>query len=394
MDTEKRETAFAEQFLELLDANLKPKVAFEKIKKMGYTKTRSTMYRHIASVRRTGHALSLVKKDGSHSLFNCHQMSIVNSWISDQNTNNRPIGYYDVQKFIYDTFSIEVCKMTAGNVLHRLGHTLKTCQSKTSGFKKTNAALKEEYMAFITKMKNENRFFCHSSEIRSIDVTYTKKPPAAITTFSPKGGCKQRADSKTNLYTNAIVTMVSGDGHNHTPCLLFTHDPKMAKEQKKTGRGKRVRSEFEEALKEYNISEDRIIYVKSEKNYFAESPDVYEQFLKHYEMKKKIPQTALILHDGGKAFKRRKTSIFDNLGFTNHVTYPTDVHQFLSPNDNKLHGCKSTWYGKYYKFKNEVSSALCLMNLIDLDTLNNSKTYFKNNLFNVKKSDLDNIIGV
>jgi hypothetical protein len=250
--------------------------------------------------------------------------------------------------------------------------------------------LKTEYWEFITTMKKENRFVREPAEIRSIDVTYTKKPPTRITTFSPKGGCKQRADSETNLYTNAIVTMVSGDGLNHTPCLLFTYDPKMAKEQKKTERGKRVRTEFEEALKEYDITEDRIIYVKSDKNYFAESPDVYEHFLKHYQ----IPQNALILHDGGKAFKRKKTSIFDNFGFTNHVTYPTDVHQFLSPNDNKLHGCKSTWYGEYYTFKNEVSSSLRLMNLIDLDTVKNSQTYFRENLFKVKKSDLDKIIGV
>jgi hypothetical protein len=132
--------------------------------------------------------------------------------------------------------------------------------------------------------------------------------------------------------------MVSDDGLNYPSCLLFTHDPKMAKEQKKTDRGKRVRSEFEEALERYNNAEDRIIYKKSNKNYFAESPAVFEHFLKHYP----IPKNAHILHDGGKAFKRQKTSIFDNLGFKNHVAYPTDVHQFLSQNDNKLHGCKST----------------------------------------------------
>jgi hypothetical protein len=64
MDRERRETALVEQYLEL---NLKSKDAFEIIKKMGYTKTQRTMNRHIASVRSTGHALSLVKKDGSHS---------------------------------------------------------------------------------------------------------------------------------------------------------------------------------------------------------------------------------------------------------------------------------------------------------------------------------------
>ena len=133
-----------------------------------------------------------------------------------------------------------------------------------------------------------------------------------------------------------------------------------------------------------------LFYEKSDKYYFAESPAVYEHFLNHYQ----IPKNALILRDGGKPFKRQKTSVFDNLGFKNHVAYPIDVHQFLSPNDNKLHGCKSTWYGEYYKFKNEVSSALRLMNLIDLDTVKNSQTYFRKNLINVKKSDLDEIIGV
>lgn len=63
--------------------------------------------------------------------------------------------------------------------------------------------------------------------------------------------------------------MISGDGLNRTPCILFTYDPKMAKEQKKTGRGKRIRTEFDEALEKYNIKEDRIIYVKGKKKLFG-----------------------------------------------------------------------------------------------------------------------------
>jgi hypothetical protein len=175
MDREKRETAFAEQYLKFLDSNLKPKVAFEIMQKMGYTGTRSTMNRHIASLRRTGHALSLVKKDSSHSSLNDHQMSIVNSWISDQNTNNRPIGYSDVQKFIYDTFSIEVCTKTAGNILHRLGHTQNTCQSKTSGFKKPNAELKnkkEERMKDPATLLENNIVEDNSTDEDSMDDNY------------------------------------------------------------------------------------------------------------------------------------------------------------------------------------------------------------------------------
>jgi hypothetical protein len=86
--------------------------------------------------------------------------------------------------------------------------------------------------------------------------------------------------------------------------------------------------------------------------------------------------------------------MFDNLGFKNNVAYPTDVQQFLSPNDNKLHRCKSIRYEEYYRFDNAVSSSLRLVNLIDLYTVKNSKWYFAKNLFNVKKSNLDEIIGV
>ncbi len=60
------------------------------------------------------------------------------------------------------------------------------------------------------------------------------------------------------------------------------------------------------------------------KTYFAESPEVYEQFLTRY---------ALILHDGFHACKRQKTAIFDNLGLKTHVEYPINVHQFLTPTD-------------------------------------------------------------
>ena len=100
------------------------------------------------------------------------------------------------------------------------------------------------------------------------------------------------------------------------------------------------------------------------------------------------------MHDGGNAYKRGKTSILETLGFKDHVSYPSDVHQWLSPNDNKLHGCKAIWHEEYYKFESGVSASIRLMSLIDLETEKNAKTYFRNNLFNVKKSDLDEVIGV
>jgi len=81
------------------------------------------------------------------------------------------------------------------------------------------------------------------------------------------------------------------------------------------------------------------------------------------------------------------------LGFEEHVTYPADVHQYLSPNDNKLHGCKAKWYQGYYEEEGEVEHSLRLMKLLDEETVANSKRYFDNNLIKVKKSDLDAMLG-
>lgn len=389
MNKEKVETEFTRLYLALKKENPKTNLAFRSLQNMGFKKTQRTMDLHIKKFNATGHALNTVKRNSKKSKLNDDQMNQIDQWIKLQNSNNSPIQLLDIKKQIFTLFKVELCKKTVGNIVKRLNHTQKTCQTKTPGFQKTNDELKTEYWNFIIQMRKENKFYRAPKEIRSIDVTYTKKPAINITTFSSKGGSKQRAKYKVNNYTNAIVTMISGDGINHTPCLLYTHDPKFNPEQKNTARGKRIREELDEALVKYNINKNRIIYKKSDKNYYAESPDVYEDFLNHYD----IPKDFLILHDNGNAYKRAKVSIFDSNGFKNHVAYPTDVHQWLSPNDNKLHGCKSTWYQEYYKFENDVSPSLRLMELIDLETVKNSKRYFQNNLFQVKKSDLDEIIG-
>ena len=145
--------------------------------------------------------------------------------------------------------------------MRRLGHNQKTCITKTAGFTKPNDQLKQEYMEFITKMKKENRFYLHPSVVHSIDVNYSNRPKTGVTTFSSVQGGKEKADSKTPLYTNAIVTIISDDGIHRTHWMLFTRDPKMAKEQKDADRGKLVRSEFEEASKKYNITEDIVFFM-------------------------------------------------------------------------------------------------------------------------------------
>ena len=42
--------------------------------------------------------------------------------------------------------------------------------------------------------------------------------------------------------------------------------------------------------------------------------------------------------------KRKKNKRFEEIGFTKRRIFPSAVHQYLSPNDNRFHGIvKSKW---------------------------------------------------
>jgi hypothetical protein len=189
MDVIERETKFAVQYLKNKQLKMKASESFRSLKEMGYTGSLRTLQRHIVEFNATNHALKVVKKDHNHPALNNEQIKKVDEWILVKNSENSPIGRNDLQKFILDTFNVSITTRTAGNIFKRLKKTIHTCQTKTSGYIKPNTELKTEYMGFISKMKKENKFYRHPSEIHSIDVTYSKKPPTKITTYSPKGTC-------------------------------------------------------------------------------------------------------------------------------------------------------------------------------------------------------------
>ena len=206
------------------------------------------------------------------------------------------------------------------------------------------------------------------------------------TTYSPIGSGKQRSRLKPWPYTDVIVTMCSADSINHTPCIVITHNPAL---NPKHG-WKRVRAETKALAFRYGIDSSRVIYIPSTKRYPGEKPFMYERFIKRYMDTGAIPPDALILRDNGNAFTPKKLcgdSIFAKFELED-FPYPAAVHQYLSPNDNKLHGCKAQWYRDYHKYESGVEATFALMRLIDEGQRNCGK-YFRHNILEVNESDLD-----
>jgi len=393
VNSEEKYTEFVNIYNGLLSGGMKTASAFESLQRMGYDKSQSILNRHKRTVAATGHALVVVKRAGARPKLNDDQIEEMHEWILDQNCQNLPFGLREFQKQTLELCGVQLHMSTCCKVLCALGHSRKLCQTKTPGFKKTNDLLRAEYWAFIVEMKRLNLFAVPTSEIFSIDATYTRRPPMQVTTYSPVGGGKQKSANSAKLHTNIIITGIWANGVNKTPCLMWTMDPRFRPVNKNTTRGRAIDDALTEALEYYNISRDRIFYIESSKHLVGESPDLYEAFVEFYRKRGTMKKTDLILHDGGNAFKRANVSIFDAKGYTNHVTYPAEVHQYLSPNDNNLHGCKAKWYADYAGIKDSICSSLHLMELIDLDTVKNSKKYFQNNLLKVKQSGLVGIIG-
>ena len=79
-----------------------------------------------------------------------------------------------------------------------------------------------------------------------------------------------------------------------------------------------------------------------------------------------IEKDCTVLSDNGNAFKDDGVDIFDALGFKLHRSFPAAVHQYLSPNDNRLHGAaKKAWIEAMVDFSDDVLAWCYLTNHLD-----------------------------
>jgi hypothetical protein len=152
---------------------------------------------------------------------------------------------------------------------------------------------------------------------------------------------------------------------------------------------------LDRCLEYYDIEHDRIEYVGKpvgEKGvYTSECADLVRRFFDKYE----VPKGCTVLSDNGNSFKEDGKDIFYGLGFEHHYCYPAPVHQYLSPNDNRLHGAaKKAWRESGVDFSDDVLASCYFLNLLDWCHKDVS-TYFDHNLqFQQQAPTLANIEAI
>ena len=150
-----------------------------------------------------------------------------------------------------------------------------------------------------------------------------------------------------------------------------------------------VRDHLQKCLLQYEIDSDQIIYVgtaKSEKRvYVPESAELLRLFFENLE----IPDGCVVFSDNGHSFFDEGNDVLLELGFAKHVQYPAAVHQYISPNDNRLHGAaKIKWRNVRIDYSDDVTACCSLLHFLN-ESISEVPTWFDSNMqLGTKTTDL------
>lgn len=198
-------------------------------------------------------------------------------------------------------------------------------------------------------------------------------------------------------YTNCIVTLIWADGVMRTPPIMFTYNPKLLKAtdlwivRRKEGRQCKLTKQrrenldvFERTMQEFSLQPWQVqaLYTKNE-TYVRETPQLLREAFhlwKKYASEPLEFDQILLFSDCGRCFTEGGVSLFPQLGVDHWRQYPPAVHQFLSPNDNSLHGAaKAKWRADPSYEDSDVRGPLNLLRALTYTKAESIESWFVEN---------------
>jgi transposase len=352
-------TAFARLYL-AWKARGQPKSEFLTfLSGAGYDVPLRTLDEWVANVRSQGSATSPSKASGRPQALSQDAVRLLVGFVLDRNEANVEVHLDTAQAFVRDQLNVDITQQSISNYLRGEGFSSKVTQHKTAGFKLDTASLCRLALDWLrsTPLNVSRPALC------SIDFAFSGHRRDLRSSWSPVGGAQPKSGMAVSTYTNCIITCVWADGKNRTPAMLFTYDQRFRRDRSPTGRRTAEVAYLDECLTRYKIDAQRIVYVGEEKGenrkFVPESADLVRRFFQTYG----VGRGCTVLSDNGNAFKDDGADIFDAFGVAQHLCYPAAVHQYLSPNDNRLHGAAKK--ASPVDFSDDVLACCSLLNLLD-----------------------------
>ncbi len=329
----------------------------------------------------TGHALSLSKNTGANRILSTQEQQILNGFVYHQNDHFIKVGPKDYRNFVKCNMCKSITKRTALNYLHRAGFSCRLVSKRSHAVFIDADTLINLYWEWIISCRQNHIFTLNRFPIASIDFTYTSHRAERDFTFVEKGSTQPKIQKKISKFTNCLLTCIWSDGINHTPCVMYTYNQDFCLDAPITEQQRHKQKRLLELLDYYGIAKHRVKLLtdtgKKSAVYVRESSSLVIDFFNHY----KVPKFTTILSDERNCYFKEKKSILENIGFQKHISYPSCIHQWISPNDNRVHATsKASWRRIVEDFDDDVNSSLFLMHCIDMDTTTNSKKYWEDNM--------------
>lgn len=352
--------------------------------------SKASLDRWVHSHLTTGQVFAVATARGSAPLLDSEQREIAAGWVLSQNEANQTVSLASFVDFCASVLGVELGQTTVHDYLHALGFSSKVSQVKSRGYTIDVETLSR---MMIQWKRARARAGDLKGLVASVDFTFTGHRTDRRVSYAPVGGAQPKSHGASSQFTNAIVTVVWSDGVNRTPPALFTFNGKFRLDRVGRPAWAREREALVAALARYRLEAGRVIYVGAEQNekhtYASESADLLRQFFGRYP----IPEGVVVFSDNGAAFFPEGQSALEPLGFAKHVAYPAPVHQYLSPNDNRLHGTSKTrWRSSRVDFKNDVEASLMLLHYLDEDIQQYGATWFKRNILDLTAQSAGELI--
>ena len=136
-------------------------------------------------------------------------------------------------------------------------------------------------------------------------------------------------------------------------------------------------SHLHREFKRKTIDPSRVHYigngVKDSKTYVSEVENLsrcLRLYFDYWTNVRDFLSDCVIFSDNGNGFFEGGTKsgadVLLEIGFGRHEFFPEEVHEVLSPNDNRLHGRKKNWKAEFQgDFSDDVAACLWLMDIFD-----------------------------
>jgi transposase len=358
-------------------------------------------------------------RSGRPALLDEEQSRVLAGWAYDNYMRDQPISRSDAAKFVEEHFGVTIELSTVANYLRGHGLVNKKCQRKQAGFclnkdesceqmfeyvKQTHrlimAAMPPPTTAQYADSTSSSSSSSSSSaaeeeaavkpwlfdrsRLCSFDFVMTGRRTETVSSIAPAGMAQPREGGGYTRFTNCIATNVWGDGSDRTPAVLFTYDARFRRDGVTTPARIKKLKYLDDTLEKYGIDPVRVVYLgaglKSGATYVSESADLVKMFFDLWE----IPDDSVVLSDNGNSVASTKNGSQETplmqAGFKTHLQYPAAVHQFLSPNDNRLHGAaKQKWRNAKLEKKNDVEASIRLLHDLDA-SMGHVSTWFDINM--------------